>query len=78
MQMLVYENYNKFISATETIKTMKMNVEVMYKDTKQFGEKMQDMGHIAEEIDQRLKPSLTQVFGIVLFIVFKCSKVLIF
>ena len=29
MQMLVYENYNKFISATETIKRMKANVEAM-------------------------------------------------
>lgn len=29
MQMLVYENYNKFISATETIKRMKNNVDAM-------------------------------------------------
>jgi vacuolar protein sorting-associated protein 51 len=32
MQMLVYENYNKFISATETIKRMKHNVEAMEED----------------------------------------------
>lgn len=32
MQMLVYENYNKFISATETIKRMKANVEAMDDD----------------------------------------------
>jgi hypothetical protein len=32
MQMLVYENYNKFISATETIKRMKANVEAMDSD----------------------------------------------
>ena len=32
MQMLVYENYNKFISATETIKRMKNNVESMETD----------------------------------------------
>lgn len=32
MQMLVYENYNKFISATETIKRMKNNVEFMEHD----------------------------------------------
>ena len=30
--MLVYENYNKFISATETIKRMKANVEAMDDD----------------------------------------------
>lgn len=29
MQMLVYENYNKFISATDTIRKMKQNVESM-------------------------------------------------
>jgi hypothetical protein len=28
MQMLVYENYNKFISATDTVKRMKNRVEV--------------------------------------------------
>lgn len=32
MQMLVYENYNKFISATETIKRMKNNVDAMDTD----------------------------------------------
>lgn len=32
MQTLVYENYNKFISATETIKRMKSNVEAMDSD----------------------------------------------
>ena len=30
--MLVYENYNKFISATETIRRMKDNVEAMEDD----------------------------------------------
>ena len=29
MQMLVYENYSKFITATDTIRTMKVNVEGM-------------------------------------------------
>ena len=29
MQMLVYENYNKFISATDTIRSMKANVDGM-------------------------------------------------
>ena len=29
MQMLVYENYNKFISATDTIRTMKHRVQVL-------------------------------------------------
>lgn len=29
MQLLVYENYSKFITATDTVKTMKSNVERM-------------------------------------------------
>ena len=29
MQMLVYENYNRFISATDTLRTMKSNVDGM-------------------------------------------------
>ena len=29
MQMLVYENYNKFISATDTIRTMKSSIDGM-------------------------------------------------
>ena len=39
MQMLVYENYNKFISATDTIRNMKTDVESMdskMKDLKQI------------------------------------------
>lgn len=48
MQMLVYENYNKFISATDTIRSMKSNVDGM-------GEKMEElrsiMGQVAETSD---------------------------
>ena len=32
MQMLVYENYNKFISATETIQDMKTKIDGMESD----------------------------------------------
>jgi len=39
MQMLVYENYNKFISATDTIRSMKSNVDGM-------GEKMEELKDI--------------------------------
>ena len=48
MQMLVYENYNKFISATDTIRSMKSNVDGM-------GEKMEElksiMGCVAQTSD---------------------------
>lgn len=32
MQQLVYENYNKFISATDTIRSMKSNMDSMSSD----------------------------------------------
>ncbi|EFJ29128.1 hypothetical protein SELMODRAFT_440937 [Selaginella moellendorffii] len=40
MQMLVYENYNKFISATDTIKVMKDNVAGMESNMQQLLEKV--------------------------------------
>lgn len=42
MQMLVYENYNKFISATDTIRMMKKNVDGM-------GTNMEDLRSIIGE-----------------------------
>eukprot|EP00249_Psilotum_nudum_P007543 c20645_g1_i1 orf=513-2891(-) len=40
MQMLVYENYNKFISATDTIRRMKENVAGMESDMEQLLDKV--------------------------------------
>ena len=46
MQMLVYENYNKFISATETIKRMKSNVIGMEDDMSKVEQKMKLCGKL--------------------------------
>ncbi|KAL2323708.1 hypothetical protein Fmac_028087 [Flemingia macrophylla] len=40
LQMLVYENYNKFISATDTIKRMKSNISGMEANMEQLLEKI--------------------------------------
>lgn len=40
MQQLVYENYNKFISATDTIRSMKSNVDGMETDIDQLRSNM--------------------------------------
>ncbi|KAL1550291.1 vacuolar protein sorting-associated protein 51 isoform X2 [Salvia divinorum] len=40
LQMLVYENYNKFISATDTIKKMKNNIAGMERNMEQLLEKI--------------------------------------
>ena len=46
MQMLVYENYSKFITATDTIRRMKSNVEGM-------GEKMERLLDTVEGISDK-------------------------
>ena len=48
MQMLVYENYSKFIAATDTIRTMKHNVDTMTSNTDQL---MTLMGGVAVRSD---------------------------
>lgn len=55
MQMLVYENYNKFISATETIKKMKTNVEAMDDDMESVRVKMESITSKTTTIDQSLR-----------------------
>ena len=51
MQMLVYENYNKFISATETIRRMKSNVDVMDGDMEIVKHKMDAIGGASTRLD---------------------------
>lgn len=46
MQQLVYENYNKFIAATDTIRTMKANVEGM-------GTNMEELKRIMDIVTDR-------------------------
>ncbi len=65
MQMLVYENYNKFISATETIKHMKLNIEKMYVETKHFSGRMLDIERVATKIDTSMRPQLESVSKLV-------------
>lgn len=54
MQMLIYENYNKFISATETIKRMKNNVESMEEDMNTVSRKMQSISSSSQRLDDSL------------------------
>ena len=61
MQMLVYENYNKFISATETIKKMKSNVEAMDEDMESVRVKMESITLKTTLIDQSLAEKRTKI-----------------
>ncbi|KAJ1425657.1 Vps51/Vps67 [Sesbania bispinosa] len=52
LQMLVYENYNKFISATDTIKRMKSNISGMEANMEQLLEKMRNKKRKIREFDR--------------------------
>lgn len=54
MQMLVYENYSKFISATDTIRMMKANVEDMESRMTGLLDDISEVETTAEELNERL------------------------
>lgn len=61
MQMLVYENYNKFIAATETIKRMKNNVEDMDTDMSSIDSNMQRISSGSSQLDGSLASKRNKV-----------------
>ena len=54
MQMLVYENYNKFISATDTIRKMKQRVEDMESQMVELESSMGQISTASESVDSSL------------------------
>ena len=65
MQMLVYENYSKFIAATETIRRMKTNVEAMHDDMESVKFKMDAIGKSSAQLDASLSPKQSKVAKLV-------------
>ena len=61
MQMLVYENYNKFLSATDTIRKMRDNVEMMERDMDQLTASMDAIATSSDSINAELAPSREQI-----------------
>ena len=61
MQTLVYENYNKFISATDTIRSMKTHVENMEGEMKSLECSMQKVQEINSRVGTRLGPKQKQI-----------------
>ena len=55
LQMLVYENYNKFITATDTIKKMKQHVEGMEDEMKTLLQNMDKITVCSETINSNLQ-----------------------
>ncbi|XP_027365635.1 vacuolar protein sorting-associated protein 51 homolog isoform X2 [Abrus precatorius] len=54
LQMLVYENYNKFISATDTIKRMKSNISGMETNMEQLLEKIMSVQSRSDNVNTSL------------------------
>jgi hypothetical protein len=64
MQNLVYENYNKFISATDTIRKMKDQVEGMETEIETLMKSMDSVGKRSNEINAKLQPKRERVENI--------------
>ncbi len=61
MQTLVYENYNKFISATDTIKQMRVDFKDMEEEMDQLADKMKALTDRASTVNQALKGKRSKV-----------------
>ncbi|XP_030024802.2 vacuolar protein sorting-associated protein 51 homolog [Manduca sexta] len=57
MQTLVYENYNKFISATETVRKMRTDFKIMQEEMNKLSENMNKITSFSAQISESLKDS---------------------
>ena len=67
MQSLVYENYNKFINATDTIRSMKTNVEDMESEVEALLSNMESITSVSDAIGTNLagrRSKIEQVIGV--------------
>ncbi|KAK9813244.1 hypothetical protein WJX72_011382 [[Myrmecia] bisecta] len=55
MQMLVYENYNKFISATDTIRSMKSNVDGMDSNMHELKQIIESVADKSNAVNSKLQ-----------------------
>ena len=60
-KMLVHENYNKFICATDTIRQMKHNVEDMEKKMRVLTKDMDSICDSSRVINEKLAPRRSQI-----------------
>ncbi|CAO3690186.1 unnamed protein product [Rhizopus microsporus] len=61
MKTLVYENYNKFISATDTIRKMRSNVESMESEMSKLKENITTISNQSKRINETLSPNRTKI-----------------
>lgn len=67
MQTLVYENYNKFISATDTIRKMKTDFKKMETQMNLLVSNMNSITTFSDQITGTLKVLASMNFSIALF-----------
>ncbi|KPJ05963.1 Protein fat-free-like [Papilio machaon] len=61
MQTLVYENYNKFISATETVRKMRTDFQIMQEEMNKLSDNINKITTFSSQISESLKESGTNV-----------------
>ncbi|KAI8636052.1 exocyst complex component Sec5-domain-containing protein [Parasitella parasitica] len=61
MKTLVYENYSKFISATDTIRKMKSNVESMESEMSRLNENIANISRQSKIINKELGPNRQKI-----------------
>ncbi|CAG8452606.1 7308_t:CDS:10 [Scutellospora calospora] len=61
MKTLVYENYNKFISATDTIRKMKNNVESMESEMDQLSKSISNISNVTSSVNTALGPKREKI-----------------
>ncbi|CAG9136974.1 unnamed protein product [Plutella xylostella] len=61
MQTLVYENYNKFISATETVRKMRSDFKIMQEEMNKLTENMSKISSFSDQISESLHESETSL-----------------
>lgn len=57
MQTLVYENYNKFISATETVRKMRSDFKIMQEEMNKLSENINKITTFSSQISENLQGS---------------------
>ena len=67
MQNLVYENYNKFLDAADTVRDMRSSVGDIEGKLAHLSEAMETLGSTADQLSRELEPSrekITQLVGV--------------
>ena len=61
MQTLVYDNYNKFISATDTVKSVKKKIDAMEEELAKLKNSVGRIGSSYEKINGRLEQKWKEI-----------------